>query len=195
MLALHGVHVMRGGRTLHPHLDASIPPHSLTLITGPNGTGKTSLLRVMAGLTPPAGGQMTRHASHRLLQARPLPASTETVKDWVVTYLALMGQTGPAQGDYSHDDPFEVIPHFETPLYKLSSGWRQRVRLATFLWLAPRPLWLLDEPTTHLDAAAITLLQARITEHVQAGGGAVIATHQPEIWQDATQTLLMGGAI
>lgn len=184
MLNAHGLTLIRGTRTIVAGTHIDVPKGGLLCLTGANGTGKTSLLRALAGLLPPAAGTITHTSDLHFISATQIQADTTTPHLYLREHAAL-------QNGAFYDDPFGITPHLHTPLNRLSTGWRQRVKL-TRLTLSPRALWLLDEPTSGLDAAAITLFLNLINTHIDNGGSAVIATHQPELWPNA-KILHIGG--
>lgn len=184
MLNAHGLTLTRGTRTLLTDTNFNVPSGGLLCLVGNNGTGKTSLLRALTGLLPPTQGTITRNADIHFISATPLSSSPTTPRLFLSEHAAL-------QNGAFTTDPLGINAHIDTPLNRLSTGWRQRINL-TRLTLSPHPIWLLDEPTSGLDNAAISLFLTLITAHLKSGGCAVIATHQPELWPNA-QTLNMGG--
>lgn len=143
-------------------------------ITGANGTGKTTLMRALAGLTTPYAGEITRSADIGLLDERPaldpdLPLG-KALKFWQ----RIDGCTNP-------DGALSVLglePLLEVPVRYLSTGQRKRAGLAVLLNRGVG-LWLLDEPLSGLDHAAIEQVTALIQLHISGGGSAIIASHQP----------------
>ncbi|BDB26643.1 cytochrome c biogenesis heme-transporting ATPase CcmA [Cupriavidus sp. P-10] len=187
-LSGEGLGLSRAGRPVLRGLDLSLSPGSLLQVLGANGSGKTSLLRVLCGLAMPDEGTLHWHG-------RPLRTGDPA-------YLQALAYVGHANGidpDLSPtenlrfaarmagaDDAgavdralaaqaLERVAH--TPVRALSQGQRRRVALAR-LSLARRALWLLDEPVAALDADACARFDAQLDAHLATGGMAVIATHQ-----------------
>jgi heme exporter protein A len=177
---------VRGGRSVFSSLSFRLEPGRLLAVTGPNGAGKSSLLRLLAGLLRPAagrirfeGGDEDASVIHYLGHADALkPALTlrETLRFWGAIYR----QQGRVALDDDIDEAAETagIGHaLDLPVSVLSAGQRRRAALARLL-LAPRPLWLLDEPTSSLDSDGQTLLGRLMEHHIARGGLIVAATHQ-----------------
>ena len=181
MLAAVGLCVRRGGRMLLKDLSFAVSGGGALQLAGGNGAGKTSLMRVLAGLLPAARGTLTRPEARHFLP----------VADGLKPSLTV-AETMRFQAAW-HDAPGDVLPALDRlglasladrPVRFLSTGQRRRLALGPLL-LAPRPLWLLDEPTLGLDSGAVDLLCALI-EAQRAGGGAVVfASHQPLPLTDA----------
>lgn len=172
---------VRGGRTLFDRLRLSLAPGNAALVTGPNGVGKSSLLRILAGLLTPSAGTIARDGAvawlgeaHALDVERPLAhALAFWVGDEAEPALAAVGLAHLA----------------DVPVRVLSTGQRRRAGLARVIG-ARAPIWLLDEPANGLDAEGIVRLEAAIASHRAGGGIAVIATHQPVAVPDAVAVQL-----
>lgn len=180
----------RGGRLLVENLGFTLENGRALIVSGPNGAGKSTLLRAFAGLLPPARGRWslacdTREAqepgalAHYLGHAeasKPALTARENLEFWHAM-LALPG-TASAHTPDSALAALGAPQIVDLPVAYLSAGQRRRVALARLL-LAPRPLWILDEPLTALDTAGQALLQAMMREHLLLGGLIVAATHAP----------------
>lgn len=184
-LDLRALAVARGGRVLVEGLDVALEPGGLLLVQGQNGSGKSSLLRVLAGLARPAEGQVAwagrdirrdmpaHRARLHLLAAGDALKGPLTVRENLAFAAGLLGGLS---GSADSASSFALDGLEERPVRFLSSGQRRRVALSRLL-LAPRPLWLLDEPEAGLDRESKERLVRRIEEHRAAGGIAVVATH------------------
>jgi heme exporter protein A len=182
-----GLVCRRGERIVFAGLDFAVAPGGALILTGANGSGKSSLLRLMAGLIRPFAGRLAWEglsltddpAEHRSLIAylghqdalKPVLTAQENVEFWAKIH---------GSGDRT-DAALEVMGLTElagAPARFLSAGQKRRVALARFIAFG-RPLWLLDEPTVGLDARSIVLLEAAIAAHRSEGGVVAVATHAP----------------
>jgi heme exporter protein A len=182
--------VGRGGRLLVESLDFSLENGRALIVAGPNGAGKSTLLRAFAGLLPPSRGRwrLTQGGSdsqepgalaHYLGHAdasKPALTARENLEFW----RAMLAVPGPVSL-HTPDTALAALGAariVDLPVAYLSAGQRRRVALARLL-VAHRPVWLLDEPTAALDAAAQATLVRLMRAHLAAGGLLVAATHQP----------------
>lgn len=185
MLEGHDLACWRGERPVFAGLSFALPSAGAVLLTGANGAGKSSLLRLVAGLLPAAEGRLLWRgedtATDRLAHARRLRylghgdalKPSLTVTENLGFYARLWGgEVGPAL------DALGLADLADLPARVLSSGQRRRLALAR-LALAPAALWLLDEPTVGLDAASVERLGALLAAHRAAGGAVMAATHLP----------------
>lgn len=176
---------LRGDRAVFAGLSFSLPEGSALLLTGANGAGKSTLLRILAGLLRPAEGgifwrgedtaaEPAAHAARlRYLSHQDALKPSLTVAENLDFFARLWGgAVAPALAALA------LSPLAELPARVLSSGQKRRLALAR-LALAPAPLWLLDEPTTGLDAASVERLGPLLAAHRAAGGIVVAATHIP----------------
>jgi heme exporter protein A len=155
-------------------------------LTGPNGAGKTTLLRALAGLLPPASGRICLDGIdpvrdpdgyvERLAYAGHLDAIKPQLT--VAENLRFWADLHGAPDISSALDALDLAPIAGRPAHACSAGQKRRVGLARLL-LAPRRLWLLDEPTASLDADAAACLTALVRAHCRNGGMAFVATHAP----------------
>jgi heme exporter protein A len=184
----HDLTCTRGGRRVFSGLGFSVAAGQALVLTGPNGAGKSSLLRVIAGLIHPAAGHVALEGgdpelsvgeqAHYVGHLDPLkPALTvmENLAFWARFLNGAPGETALiARGLEAAG--LEDLAHL--PAGYLSAGQRRRLSLARVL-AAPRPVWLLDEPTTALDAASQERLRQVMQSHLAGGGLIVAATHGP----------------
>jgi heme exporter protein A len=183
-----GVHLWRGERHVLCDVHFELAAGQCLQVTGANGAGKTSLLRALSGLLPlEAGevhwcGQPIHKDPARFHEALAWAAHQGGLKGDLtatenVRFGALIGERCNAEAIAGALQRTGLDAPLQSRLARhLSAGQQRRVTLARLI-VQQRPLWLLDEPQSHLDAGGQTLLQALVAEHLQAGGLAVIATH------------------
>ncbi len=195
----------RGERMVFAGLSFRLPPGGALLLTGVNGSGKSSLLRLVAGLLMPAAGNLLWGtiriaddiASHyaRLHYIGHLDAlkPAMTPREILAFWAALRGlQRSCATVSIAEAlAAFDVEAIADWPCRWLSAGQRRRVALARLL-ATPAPLWLLDEPTTALDTDSQARLEQVIAAHRAANGMVMIATHAP-IALDSAANLALDG--
>jgi heme exporter protein A len=192
---------VRGGRAVFSGVSFRVEPGQLLAVTGPNGAGKSSLLRLLAGLLRPAAGAIRFRrddeeaaTAHYLGHADALRAPLtlrETLRFWEAIYR----QEGrvPVDADWDEAAATVGLAHaLDLPMAVFSAGQRRRAALARLL-VSPRPLWLLDEPASSLDAEGEALLGRLISAQLARGGIIVAATHQA-LPVAPHQTLSLGGA-
>jgi heme exporter protein A len=179
----------RGDRRLFKGLNFSAEPGELIELRGANGSGKTSLLRILAGLATPAEGEVRwqgesiRSLGEVYSGAVAYLAHQNGVKDELSAMENLRISMGVAGNALSKSEAQEILEKVglsrqqNLPARSLSAGQRRRVALARLL-TSKAPLWILDEVLTSLDDTAIELSRGFIGDHLKAGGLAVIATHQ-----------------
>lgn len=181
---------IRGDRMVFAGLDFSLAAGEALLLLGRNGSGKSSLLRLMAGLIRPAAGDMlwqgkpvfqdreghgarTRYIGHHDA-IKPVLTVSENIAFWVRAWAPeITDVEGAVQAAL---DRFDMVRLADVPGKLLSAGQKRRTNLAR-LFAAPAGLWLLDEPTTALDKASIAVLEQAIADHRAAGGMVALSTH------------------
>lgn len=184
----------RGGRVLFEGVSFSAAPGSFVALRGPNGAGKTSLLRALAGYLRPGAGQVAIDgtaepalALHYIGHANALKREAcvgDHLRYWA-------GLFGIANFDASAAlAAFGLVKHADLPVRALSQGQARRLALMR-LHIAPRPIWLLDEPAAALDADGKALLAGLIESHCKQGGIAIAAVHEA-LGPAPTQTLALG---
>jgi len=170
-------------------LDLSLSPGTFVQLTGPNGSGKTSLLRILCGLLSPAEGEISwRGANIRALGEDYVTELTYLghrpgVKDELSALENLRISNALNGVEVSHEGAVDALQRMglagreHLPARYLSEGQRRRVALARLLLCNTR-LWLLDEVMTSLDKGAVGLVRSLIENHVKRDGIAIVATHQ-----------------
>jgi len=170
-LDVEDLSVSRGGAVVLAGVGFTLAAGSALLLRGPNGIGKTTLLRSIAGLQPVAAGRVRAvdltYAGH----ADGIK-STLTVAENLAFWAAVHGggEIDPALAAY------ELTRLRDRPAAQLSAGQKRRLGLARLL-VTGRKLWLMDEPTVSLDAASVDLFAGVLRAHLAAGGAALIASH------------------
>ncbi len=171
LLTLEEVAVARGGVTVLSGMTWSVAAGRAVVLRGPNGIGKTTLLRAIAGLQPVVRGRIdgeaAAYAGHQDALKHTLTAA-ENLRFWASLY-----GTRDVQGAL---EQFELTDLEDRPAGQLSAGQKRRLGLARLL-VSGRRLWLLDEPTVSLDQDAVAMFGRVVEAHLAAGGAAVMATH------------------
>jgi heme exporter protein A len=175
----------RGGRLLFRDVNFALAPGEALLVSGPNGAGKTSLLRQIAGLLPTAAGRLDTAGAATDM---PLAELSHYVGHLNASKSALSVRENLAfWADYLEGDDagleqalsaFGLQPLSDLPAGLLSAGQKRKLALSR-LFAAPRPLWLLDEPSVSLDAASVKRLDGAIDDHLKSGGIAIVSSHVP----------------
>lgn len=203
MLEAVELHCVRSARTLFRALSFRVEPGDAVRVEGPNGSGKTSLLRMLAGLLAPTEGRVLWKGEDvvrvrddyaaALVYCGHLPAIKDELSAaenlTVACRIAGIEATQPAVA--------EALRRFgvgeeKAPVHRLSQGQRRRAALARLVLSdAARPLWLLDEPFAALDASGMSVLRELLQEHRGRGGAVVYTTHQ-DAGIAATRTIELG---
>jgi heme exporter protein A len=201
MLQAIDLSCVRGNRRLFHGLSFTVGSGEILRVQGDNGVGKTSLLRILAGLSPAASGALrwrgeeVGRAAEEYLRDLVFVGHANALKDDLTPVENLLAATrlGGIAGDeqsvraaLSREGLGESA---DLPVQWLSQGQRRRVALARLALCEARPLWILDEPFSALDRAAVGRLCARIGAHASQGGVAVLTTHQDIDLDAATQSL------
>jgi len=178
---------MRGGRVLFKGLNATLGAGDALVLTGPNGVGKSSLLRLISGLLPSYAGTVA-HAGRLALSDENPALDPRLPLAQALGYWAGLDGTGPAAVAAALD-ALDLTRLTDVPVRLLSTGQRRRANLARVL-ASGADIWLLDEPGNGLDTDSLVLLERAIAAHRAQGGIAVIASHQPLGLTDAQAVAL-----
>ena len=198
-LRAQGLGCGRGEVVLAENLDFAVRGGQCLLLRGPNGTGKTTLLLTLAGILQPMGGSFAlegwdaeagpclHYCGHRNA-IKPRLSVLENLAFWA----AVNGPTGIEPLAALEQVGLGTLDHLDAGY--LSAGQSRRLALARLL-VSQRPLWLLDEPTAALDVEGHDLVTRLIDAHLDQGGMAIAATHDPITLPDLArmETLALGG--
>ena len=186
---MRGLECVRRERTLFSDLSFSVEHRAMVQVVGANGSGKTSLLRLLCGLARPQRGEILWRG--------------ESIDEARTHFMADMAFLGHAPGVKGELTPYEnlrlccrlhgacagvdldaalteagLASVADLPLHRLSAGQQRRAALARLL-VTPARLWILDEPLTSLDTAGVRFVEATVNRHLAGGGAVVMSTHQP----------------
>ena len=185
MITVTSLTLSRGERTLFRDLSFAVVPGEAVALTGANGAGKTSLLRAVAGFIRPDAGAVTfgdqdpaeaRAKRLHLLGHLDGLKGGRTVRAELAFQAEWLGATpGGVEGAV---EALALKPLLDLEVRKLSAGQRRRLALARLL-AAPRPLWLLDEPLSPLDARWRAEVGKMMQTHLDGGGAIIAAVHDP----------------
>ena len=173
MLQVHDLAVSRGGLTVLEGLGFALGPSDLLVLRGPNGVGKTTVLRTLAGLQPALRGQIL---------ANPDQITYSGHADGLKATLTVAENLGFWAAVHGHSTIDPAVSAMNLTALRarraadLSAGQKRRLGLARLL-VTGRKIWLMDEPTVSLDAASVALFGAMLRGHLDQGGAAIVATH------------------
>jgi len=181
LLSGENLAVERNGRLIFSGINLAVRSGELLVLTGPNGSGKTSLLKLIAGLLPPATGKLVLAGGDETLtigQQAHLVGHREAVKPQLTVFENQEFWTGffggPEVG--AGLEAFGLRELANLPAGVLSAGQQRRLSLSR-LMAVNRPIWLLDEPSTGLDAPSLQRLALHMRKHLGAGGLIIASTH------------------
>jgi heme exporter protein A len=175
-LVAHDLACRRGDRLLFDKLSFALERGTALQLAGSNGIGKSSLIRILAGLLEPFAGSVERLGAIGLLDERPALDPHLPLGQALSLWAAIDGLGFLARE--SCTDRLGLSDLLEVPVRYLSTGQKKRAALARLIG-QQAPIWLLDEPLNGLDTKGIALVKELAAEHCRAGGIAVIASHQP----------------
>ena len=193
---------VRGGRQVFGELSFAVGAGEALVVTGPNGVGKSTLLRLIAGLLRPTHGQLTldgggpeltigeqAHYLGHLDALKPALSVRENLAFWADFLGGAPGRTKDRAALAAVG--LDGLAHL--PATYLSAGQRRRLSLARLL-VAPRPIWLLDEPSSTLDAAGVAMLAEIMGRHL-AGGGLILAAEHGRFALAPARELRLGSVM
>ncbi len=172
-LRVHDLTCARGGLPVLEGVSFTLAPGKALILRGPNGCGKTTLLRTIAGLQPSIAGEIEAPADSIAYAAhadgiKAVLSVTENLQFWAETF-------GTASVEAAIDR-MKLRALATRPAQTLSAGQKRRLGLARLL-VTGRPIWALDEPTVSLDTDSVALFAGVVRAHLEQGGMALIATH------------------
>lgn len=173
VLTVSDLAVTRGGVAILEGVSFEVNAGEALVLRGPNGIGKTTLLRSVAGLQPPEGGTVAGAEDQIAYAAhsdglKAMLSVTENLKFWASVFGLSDIETALVA--------FDLVDLRNRMAGTLSAGQKRRLGLAR-LMVTGRPIWVLDEPTVSLDVASVALFAEAVRGHLQQGGSALMATH------------------
>ena len=200
-LSLQSVSCIRGGKTLFTNLDLKIKSGTILRISGDNGAGKSSLLRILCGLLPPQSGEVIwgnqvinkdRDQFHsELIYLGHIPAlkADFTALENLISLALIGGQVITAKEGLQALAEAGLADQAQRTVRTLSQGQKQRIALARLRLPQTKPLWILDEPFNSLDQQSNQLLQSLLVEHVKHDGIVALSSHQTLSMDDGPQVI------
>lgn len=205
MLEIQSLECVRDDRLLFSELSFSVAEAEVLQIEGPNGSGKTSLLRIVCGLRLAEAGKVLWHgesvnvnredyyANMVYIGHLPCIKAELTVQENVRALLDTRSLSVSYEKIESALAKVGLASYEDVAGKALSSGQRRRILLA-FIELAEAKLWILDEPLTALDVQGVALMESMILEHRQAGGSVIFTTHHGMQLDCEMRSVQLGGS-
>ncbi|MEQ8294329.1 MAG: heme ABC exporter ATP-binding protein CcmA [Roseovarius sp.] len=183
-LEVNDLSIARGGVRVLEGVSFTLAPGRALVLRGPNGIGKTTLLRTVAGLQPPVSGAV-RVEAESLVYAGHSDGIKATLS--VAENLNFWAQVFGKSDILPAIEAFDLAPLADRAAGMLSAGQKRRLGLARLL-VTGRPVWVLDEPTVSLDREAVAMFARAVGRHLAGGGSALLATHI-ELGLEGAETL------
>lgn len=196
----------RDQRELFDGVSLRLEPGEVLQVAGPNGSGKTSLLRILAGLLPPAAGDIgygdqsifklagrERWRRDRLFIGHAPAVKGALSAEENLAWLCALSQPASAEAIWQALDKVGLRGFEDVLCQHLSAGQQRRVALAR-LYLEAHPVWILDEPFTAIDRSGVAALEAHLLAHAANGGTVILTTHHSLDHLQGLRTLDLGQA-
>lgn len=182
-LIIRGLGAGRSGRPVLAGVDLDLEPGTATILRGPNGAGKSTLLRAMAGLVRPTSGLIAVRGGNGGLRENIVyighadaVKTALTVRENIDCWKRMYGARTANPPEIA--ERMRLMNLLDQRAATLSAGQRRRLGFCRAL-VSGKPIWLLDEPTSGVDAGAVETIIREIETHTHLGGLVIIATHEP----------------
>lgn len=185
-IVVEGLACVRGGRMLFAGLDLTLVAGGSAIVAGPNGVGKSSLLRTLCGLVAPFAGRIDAAGGFSLSDDHLALDVDRPLADALGFWSQIDGAAGARDAAMA---AMALDRLADIPVRMLSTGQRKRASLARTL-ASGAGIWLLDEPANGLDSHSVALLAAAVEHHLAAGGIVIAASHMPLPWHQDERIVL-----